>query len=242
MKYMKLHRHKDIHKVLAKREKKEDIVTKLIRICLTGPHIALLFEFYFFVILKGKIEGIENIPDGACIMAFNHESYLDWLLTFHIFHKKYRKKINFLAKYKLYRNPVWRIYLNYSGAIIIDGKNTSVIRNAFTTIRKRIAAGEIIGIFPEGTRTGNGKLQEGRPGIASLVISTKAPIIPVALKGFYEAWPRHKLIPGRAQCTIKIGKPIDFQILPSINKKERLKYITDHIMEKIKETINEIKR
>jgi len=239
---MILRKRMDIHTLLAKRERKESLNTKLLRVILTGKHIACLLEFYFFVLLRGKIEGVENIPEGGCILAFNHESYLDWLLTYHIFQKRFGKKINFLAKVKLYKHPIWRIYLDYSYAIVIDVSNTSTIKHAFSAIRKRISAGEIVGIFPEGTRTGTGKLQEGRPGIASLVISTRAPIIPVAIKGFYKAWPRHKLLPGIAKSTIRIGKPIQIDSIPAEHKKARLKYITDLIMEKIQETINEIER
>ncbi|MBN1413313.1 MAG: 1-acyl-sn-glycerol-3-phosphate acyltransferase [Spirochaetales bacterium] len=227
---------------LAARDKKENLWEKVVRHILTGPHMAALLEFYFFVLLKGRIEAIENIPEGPCILAFNHESYLDWLLTFHIFNKKYGKKINFLAKYKLFKNPVWKIYLKYSNAIIIDESNTSIIRQAFTAIRRRISSGHIIGIFPEGRRTSNGEMQEGRPGIANLVASTKVPILPVGLKGFYRAWPRHKKIPGVARCTIRIGKPIKFSSNGDINKKERNRKITELIMKKIKETIDEIKR
>lgn len=212
---------------------------KILILLLTGKHISILFRFYFYRLLKGKITGIENIPQSGCVFALNHGSYLDWLLIYHIFDLIYNKKIYFLGKSKLYEHPLWKIYLDYSHTIVIDYNSRESIRDSYKIMLKYLEQGGIVGIFPEGTRTHNGMLQKAQKGIANIVCKINVPIIPIGLKGFYKAWPRHKKIPGISKCEVKIGKPFYFDISKYKNKKEAKNFLVDKIMCEIAELIGE---
>jgi 1-acyl-sn-glycerol-3-phosphate acyltransferase len=175
---------------------------------LIEPPSAWVLGFYFFRILKGRVVGSENLIPPPYILAFNHSSYLDWLLVYYVFSRHYGIEVFFLAKTKLNTNPVWRACVVYGKAIVIDYDNKRSIRKALLQMRAHLGNRHVVGIFPEGTRSVDGLLQAPQQGVAWLAIKANVPIIPVALKGFYEAWPRHSLLPGKACCTIRIGTPI----------------------------------
>jgi 1-acyl-sn-glycerol-3-phosphate acyltransferase len=175
---------------------------------LAVPFATRLLDFYFFQMLKGRVIGIENLINSPCILAFNHSSYLDWLLTYHLFSRHYGIQIVFLAKSKLNTKPLWRACVRHGRAIVVNYEQKQSIRKALNDMRGHLLAHHIVGIFPEGTRSADGRLQHSHEGAAWLAIQAGVPIIPIALQGFYQAWPRHRLFPGIAPCTIRIGTPI----------------------------------
>jgi len=105
-------------------------------------------------------------------------------------------------------NPLWRGCIRHGQAIVVDYEQKHSIRKALGEMRAHLLAGHVVGIFPEGTRSADGRLQSPQEGVAWLALQAGVPIIPIALQGFYEAWPRHQRLPGIARCTIRIGRPI----------------------------------
>lgn len=175
---------------------------------LIEPLAVWFLGFYFFRILNGRVVGIEHLIPPPYILAFNHSSYLDWLLVYHVFSRHYGIEVFFLAKSKLNANPVWRSCVAHGKAIVVDYDNKQSIRKALLQMRAHLGDRHVVGIFPEGTRSADGLLQAPQEGVAWLAIKADVPIIPVALQGFYEAWPRHSLLPGKARCTIRIGAAV----------------------------------
>ncbi|MGZ5049880.1 MAG: lysophospholipid acyltransferase family protein [Methylobacter sp.] len=172
------------------------------------PLAARLLDFYFFRLLQGRIVGAHHLTGRPCILAFNHSSYLDWLLVYHLFKRHYRTPVFFLAKAKLNGHPLSRACIRLGQAIVVDYEQKQSIRKALNDMREHLNAGHTVGIFPEGTRSSDGRLQNPQEGVAWLAIQAGVPIVPVALQGFYDAWPRHRRLPGIARCTIRIGEPL----------------------------------
>ena len=196
----------------------------------TLSHIVLL---YFLVCLRGKITGNEHLPPAACILAINHVSYLDWLILYGIFYRKYGIRICFLAKAKLMKNWWWRLLLTSTNTTIVDYESASSIKHAYRTLKAYLQDGCMVGIFPEGTRSPTGKLQEAKDGIAHIVLQFNVPVVPVGLIGFYEAWPRHQIFPGFGNVHIHIGKPIVFRASDYQDRKKAKRLMTTIIMQKI---------
>lgn len=172
------------------------------------PFASRILDFYFFRLLQGRIIGADHLTGQPCILAFNHSSYLDWLLVYHLLNRHYHTPVFFLAKSKLNANPIWRACIRHGQAIVVDYEQKQSIRKALSEMRAHLLAGHIVGIFPEGTRSADGRLQSPQAGVAWLAIQAGVPIVPVTLQGFYEAWPRHRRFPGIARCTIRIGEPV----------------------------------
>lgn len=198
-----------------------------------------LYELYFYFILKGKISGMEHIPSGPCIFVFNHVSYLDFCICYPLFKHKLKKKLHFLAKHKLFESAFWRNYLVHSDSIVVDYSNMSSIKRVFMQMKEVLANGDIVALFPEGTRSADGHMKPAAEGIGSLVLDANVPIVPVGLNGFYEAWPRHQKLPGVARAHIKIGKPFSCRSSDFLNRKVAKGVIAHLVMHKIAELVQE---
>lgn len=202
----------------------------------TGSWVRAFLRFYFAVILRGEVTGLENIPlESGCILALNHQSYLDWIVMHNLL-ASYNVTVFFLGKGELYDNPFWKIFLEYANTLIVQQRNVPSLRQMQKVVIGKLKNGEIVGIFPEGTRTFDGKIHEAKKGVATLALSANVPIVPIGLYGFYQAWPRHRKFPGWAKCRIKIGRPIDVSQLASLHKEDRAKCL----LAKIKSDLGEL--
>ncbi len=200
--------------------------------------MGMLFELYFYLVLRGKLTGVENIPEGPCIFVFNHVSYLDFCICYPLFKHRLKKKLHFLAKHKLFESPFWKKFLVHSNSIIIDYANMKSVKNVFVQMKAHLAQGEMVAIFPEGTRSADGRIKPAAEGVGSLVLEANVPIVPVGLNGFFQAWPRHQKLPGRARCHIKIGRPIQCQGSAFQNRKLAKGAIAHLVMHKIAGLVN----
>lgn len=190
------HKHKKINKDLARHE----------RIYFYAVQKASMFLFE--KLCQGQVEGVSNLlalKKGALIVC-NHSSYLDWLVLFSEFKNRYGKEIVFLAKEKLFKSIIWKKLIKAAKCIKVT--NDGVSKSEARKIIKMLNSGGIVGIFPEGTRSNSGELQEAKAGMVQLAAMANAPIVPVGLIGFYDVLPRHKIIPRPGKCKIIIGEPI----------------------------------
>lgn len=184
-----------------------------------------------------RVEGLENIPaDGACIVASNHESYLDFLC----FTAVTTRRIHYLAAEKFFEHPIWKWVMLITGQIRVDrfaDTKTGCLRSVLSALK----TGKMIGIFPEGTRSSTGKLLKGKPGVAQLALKAKVPVIPVGIIGAYEVMSRNDRFPKLSRrITIRVGKPISLEELHDTKAaKESLQGVADHIMLKIAELTRE---
>src|SRR6187551_1485637 len=141
-----------------------------------------LFKLYF----RWRIYGTENVPlTGPVILASNHGSFLDPPLV----GSALPRDINYLARESLFRFPGVGAVLRSWNSVPVDRDGGGA--RGLKMILDRLLKGGAIILFPEGTRTRDGKLQPARSGIGLTVIKSTAPVIPVRVSGTYEAFGRH---------------------------------------------------
>ncbi len=187
----------------------------------------LLYNFYFGC----RVYNPERVPQsGPVVLASNHASFLDPPLV----GAGLRRSINYLARDTLFRFPLLGFLLRKVQAVPVDREGGGAA--GLKAILERLWAGGAIILFPEGTRTRDGRLQPVRSGIGLTVIKSDAPVVPVRVFGTYEAYGRHIKIPRPYKVGVKYGKPMLFTELRKEAKtcsKARLKVIYQEVADQI---------
>jgi 1-acyl-sn-glycerol-3-phosphate acyltransferase len=188
------------------------------------------------IIFRPVVEGAENVPeDGPAILASNHLSYADWLfmpLTL-------TRRVTFVAKAEYFTSPGikgWfqRKFFAGSGQVPIDRTSGSAAEGALSSARKILAEGDLFGIYPEGTRSHDGRLYRGKTGVARLALETQVPVIPVAVVGTDVVAPPGKTFGRFTRPLVRFGKPLDFSRYEGMeNDRYILRSVTDEIMYEI---------
>jgi len=188
------------------------------------------------IVFRPRWEGMENIPsEGPAILASNHLSYADWLFM----PLGLPRMVRFVAKAEYFTEPGiggWfkKIFFAGTGNVPIDRSGASAAEGALLAAKKVLAEGELFGIYPEGTRSHDGKLYRGRTGVARLALETKVPVIPVAVIGTDIVAPPGKVFGKIARPVVRFGKPLDFSRYEGMeNDRYILRAITDEIMYEI---------
>ncbi len=176
-----------------------------------------------------RVEGIENVPKtGAVIVAFNHQSFFDFLCFISIS----PRKIHFLAAEKFFTNPFWYPLVKLTGQIKVDRKMHGK-EDLHETILKHLENGKMIGIFPEGTRSPHEKeMLQAFTGVAKYAVRGEVPVLPVGIKGTYDIMAKHDKRPKfKKIVTIHIGKPMHFTEYHHSKLNEKtFRVLTDKIM------------
>lgn len=158
----------------------------------------------FKMIYRLKVYGLENMPTkGGVMIASSHQSYLDPALMGSL----PRRPTAFLANAYLFKNPFFGWFIRSLNAFPIEqGKGD---RAAVTQAIDRLKEGYVLTIFPEGHRSPDGDLRPLERGFSLVARKAGVPILPAAIDGAYQAWPRKKKFPGVHPVHILFGKPID---------------------------------
>jgi 1-acyl-sn-glycerol-3-phosphate acyltransferase len=152
---------------------------------------------------KFRVYGLENIPrEGGVLLASNHQSVFDPVLVAMVL----PREMHFMARRTLFRNPVFRAIIVSYNAFPID-RDSADVKGVKTAIA-RLEAGNILLVFPEGTRTGDGSVGRMKPGIGMLAERAAVPIVPVLIHGAYEALGKGRLIPRPGMISLVFGKPL----------------------------------
>ena len=184
-----------------------------------------------------EIKGMQNLPKPPFIIAANHSSYMDHFVLCNIVVPKYDQKLHFLAKKEHFDNFFERMWHIYAGAIPLDRQKGG--KKALKWAIHALRSGKIIGIYPEGTRTLNGKIQQAKTGIARLALAAKVPVVPVGIIGNFEVLPKGKIIPNMKRAKVAIGKPIYFEDNSKRITKKLLRQMTAKIMKDIAKLSNQ---
>jgi 1-acyl-sn-glycerol-3-phosphate acyltransferase len=195
-----------------------------------GPMLRLVF--------RPRIEGAENVPlEGPAILASNHLSYADWLfmpLTL-------PRRVTFVAKAEYFtgkgiKGRLQRFFFAGAGQVPIDRSGASAAQGALLSAMKVLGRGELFGIYPEGTRSHDGRLYRGKTGVARLALEAKVPVIPIAVCGTDMLAPPGKKFGAFVRPVVRFGKPLDFSRYEGLeNDRYSLRSITDEIMYEIME-------
>lgn len=185
-----------------------------------GPIVRLLWV--------GKIEGLHNIPkEGPIIVACNHESYFDFLC----FSAISPRKIHYLAAEKFFTSRLWKPLMQITGQIRVDRGNPDKSK-VFGQIFSALEQGRMIGIFPEGTRSRDGKMLKAFTGVAQIALKAKVPILPVGVKGTYEIMSPHDKFPKfNKKAHLHIGEPMHFkEFYDLVHTDKHFRIVTDKVM------------
>jgi 1-acyl-sn-glycerol-3-phosphate acyltransferase len=192
--------------------------------------IAHAIFFVLFKILFGyRIIGRGNVPKtGPVILASNHASFLDppfvgtalW------------RRVNFVARDTLFNRPWKKFILDRWMAFPLNRDRLD--KTTLNDILARLKKGEPVCLFPEGTRSPDGALQQGKAGIGMIVSLAKVPVVPVYIRGSYLTFGKvHKSF-RPTKVSVTFGKPMDFSKTEGASRQERYQGIADAIMSEIK--------
>lgn len=202
----------------------------LLKHVLLGPLLKLLF--------RPRVEGLENIPDeGPAIVAGNHLSFSDHFLMPAVLHRR----ITFLAKQEYFTGPglkgrLTAAFFRSAGQIPVDRSGRSAARSAVREALAVLARGELLGIYPEGTRSPDGRLYKGRTGVAVMAVKAGVPVIPCAMVGTFEVQPPGRILPRIRRVAIRFGTPLDFSRFAGLEEERFVvRSVTDEIMYAIME-------
>ncbi|OON77317.1 lysophospholipid acyltransferase family protein [Streptomyces tsukubensis] len=197
----------------------------VLKYVLLGPLLRLMF--------RPRIEGLDHVPaEGAAIIAGNHLSFSDHFVMPAIL----KRRITFLAKAEYFTGPgvrgrltAW--FFRSAGQIPVDRSGKEAGRAAVREGLGVLARGELLGIYPEGTRSHDGRLYKGKVGVAAMAIGAGVPVVPCAMIGTFDAQPPGQKLPSIRKITIRFGPALDFSRYEGMEgEKAALRAVTDEIM------------
>jgi 1-acyl-sn-glycerol-3-phosphate acyltransferase len=189
------------------------------------------------IVFRPRASGVKNVPRrGPVILASNHLSFSD-----HFFGPlPVPRKVIFLAKSEYFtgrglKGLISRIFFTGVGQIPIDRGGGAASEEAIRTGLRVLAAGHVLGIYPEGTRSPDGRLYRGKTGVARLAVESGAPVVPCAMIDTFQFMPPGTLRPNlRFRPGVKFGEPLDFSRYRGREADgPLLRTITDEIMQAI---------
>jgi 1-acyl-sn-glycerol-3-phosphate acyltransferase len=176
----------------------------LFKYIIMGPMLALLG--------RPKVDGLENVPDsGPVILASNHLAVADSFYLCLVV----RRRITFLAKSEYFTGTGlkgWftRWFYSVSGQVPIDRTDADTAEAALDTASRLLAEGKMLGMYPEGTRSPDGRLYKGKTGVARVALKTGVPVIPVAMVGTNVVNPPGSRVWHFGRVAVRFGAPMDF--------------------------------
>ena len=162
-----------------------------------------IFTFLTKLLLRFHVSGRENLPEPPFILASNHSSIIDPAL---VGIACYKYRVDFMAKSELFTVPILGAWVKAVGCIEVkrSGNNVGSLKEAI----KRLRAGRIVGIFPEGTRSIDGNLQMAKKGTGFIIAKASVPVVPVYVKGSDKAAPKDSHLVVGTEVKVFIGKPV----------------------------------
>ncbi len=180
-----------------------------------------------------RVEGLEHLPPGgAVILASNHVSFSDSIFLPMVL----RRRVTFAAKAEYFDDPRKGWFFRATGQIPIRRGGGSASDDALHAAAGVLEAGGVFGIYPEGTRSPDGRLYRGHTGVARLALRCRCPVVPVAMIGTDRAQPVGRRVPRPfLSITVRIGAPLEFDRPPEqAEDREVLRQVTDEVMEALR--------
>ncbi|PID96305.1 MAG: 1-acyl-sn-glycerol-3-phosphate acyltransferase [Actinomycetales bacterium] len=196
-----------------------------LKIFVAGPLLKVLYRPW--------VEGAENEPEtGGALMASNHLSFSDSFFLPIVL----KRRITFPAKMEYFtgrgvKGRLTAAFFKGVGQIPIDRSGGAASEAAIKSGLRVLRRGDLFGIYPEGTRSPDGRLYKGKTGIARMALEAGCPVVPVAMVGTDKAQPAGKKVPKIMRIGVRIGKPLDFSRYEGMeHDRFVLRSITDEIM------------
>ncbi|MDX1873490.1 lysophospholipid acyltransferase family protein [Mycolicibacterium sp. 120266] len=180
----------------------------------------MFFWFYKYILMgpllrllgRPKVEGLEYVPDsGPVILASNHLAVAD---SFYL-PLVVRRRITFLAKAEYFtgtgiKGKLTKFFYSSTGQVPIDRTDADSAQAALQTAQRILSQGKLLGMYPEGTRSPDGRLYKGKTGLARIALESGIPVIPVAMIGTDVVNPPGDKMWHFGRVQVRFGKPMDF--------------------------------
>ena len=190
-----------------------------------------------FLFVK-EIKGLENIPKRNFILASNHQSYLDLYINGGLCVPKRFHFIGQVDGWEGITGFFVKLYYLMAGVIPLDRSSEDSRKKVIEKSTEVLKKGEILIMYPEGKRSKNGELQEGKLGIAKIFLKTGVPILPVGIKGTFALLPPHGKLKIKKLVVVNIGKPLYFE--KEFKESKNLKEESEEYFRILKKITNEI--
>lgn len=187
--------------------------------------LRLVVRLILQTVFRWRVRGLENLPaSGGLIIASNHISNLDPPLIGCAL--PLSRRIRFMAKIELFKNPAFRWMITALGAFPV--RRGLADRNAIRTAIALLEGGEVVGIFPEGTRSRTGELGRAEAGMGMIAVKAGVPVVPVAVTGTNKIFCDGHLLP---RFTVSFAAPV--VVPPGRTDKETVEYINETVIGEI---------
>ena len=189
------------------------------------------------LVYRPIIEGRDNVPKhGAVIIASNHLSFIDSVVIPIVA----PRPVVFIAKKEYWTGTgvggaLRKGFFTAVGMVPVNRHSATAAQESLDTALEVLRAGEAFGIYPEGTRSRDGRLYRGRTGVAWLALTAKVPIVPVGLIGTEDIQPVGASFPRLAKVTVRFGKPIGVESYAGMPAGKARRLLTDEVMRAIAE-------
>jgi 1-acyl-sn-glycerol-3-phosphate acyltransferase len=195
--------------------------------------VKLLLTPVLRVCFRPWVDGAEHLPaQGGAILASNHLSFSDSIFLPLVV----PRKVTFLAKSDYFtgrglKGRLQATFFRSAGQIPIDRSGGAASEAALRTGLRVLRGGGLLGLYPEGTRSPDGRLYRGKTGVARMALEAGVPVVPVALLGMFDIQPPGRMMPKFKRVTMVVGKPLDFSRYAGMEgDRFVLRSITDEIM------------
>lgn len=197
---------------------------------------AIMTSWLLWLVGPGTVEGLENVPrSGPVLIVANHCSNLDPpFLGWAVGHRTGRI-LHFMAKEEMRTWPVVGFLARNAGVFFV--RRGEGDRGAQRVAFQLLEAGRLVGVFPEGTRSLDGRLNEGRAGAALLAMRTGVPVLPVGIAGTHRIFAGRSRWPRRTRVTIRVGVPFQLAVMADGLDRQALRQGTDQMMRAIAELL-----
>ncbi|WP_433539285.1 lysophospholipid acyltransferase family protein [Micromonospora sp. CA-249363] len=202
----------------------------LLKHVILGPLLKLIF--------RPQVEGLRHVPaTGPVILASNHLSFFDSIFIPLIV----SRRVTFVAKAEYFTGKgikgwLTKMFFVGTGTIPVDRSGGQAARAALDTQLRVLRAQGVAGIYPEGTRSPDGRLYRGKTGVARLALESGAVVVPVAMLNADELQPPGRLIPRIGQVRVRFGAPLDFSRYAGLAGDRFVeRAVTDEIMYEVME-------
>ncbi|MGZ5399273.1 MAG: lysophospholipid acyltransferase family protein [Nocardioides sp.] len=182
---------------------------------------------------RPRVIGLDHVPaTGPVILASNHRSFIDSVVIPIVV----PRKVVFLAKSDYFegtgvKGTLCRLWFEGIGMLPVDRDDTKAALASLDTALEVLGRGEAFGIYPEGTRSRDGRIYRGRTGVAHLALTAGCPVVPVGLTGTEDIQPVGATLPRLAKVTVEFGEPLEFtQRYDGVPLGRARREVTDEIM------------
>jgi 1-acyl-sn-glycerol-3-phosphate acyltransferase len=164
-----------------------------------------LFRVFFTLYNRLEVRGLDNIPPNTTmIVASNHASYIDPPLIGCVFPGMLR----YLAKESLFRVPLLGFFIRALGAVPVKREDSQKAGAVMKSLLYMLKSGDSVLLFPEGSRSPDGRVKPLEAGVAYLSVKAGAPVLPVYVGGSFGAWPRGGMLPRPSKLTLTVSRLI----------------------------------